>query len=357
MQGKVFLGPQAEPEPEYSFSYRGRMDERFDETRVVRDKRFIYIKNYMPYVKWGQHHDYLWHMAAMQAWEDYFKAGKTDDITGLFFKTKPWVEELYDCQTDSDCVTNLATRLEYQPVVARMRQALKDWQLKIYDPGLLPENEMTRRADENWTTIYQMVRDPKLYNLPAYLAASDVALAKNNSNLKTLTGYLADADSGIRYWGACGLVMLDKLDTAAVIALKGCLKDESLDVQAMAAWALIKAGDKKDGQECLIRLLNQESYVTLKVMNIIDWMGVDTTPYLPAIKALKTGKADSLVKNNSKLNPTGDAFARMQDFLLHPDKRPAIDQRGEISKDEDLIDKAEHNLKDANGKPYDEKLP
>jgi len=128
-------------------------------------------------------------------------------------------------------------------------------------------------------------------------------------------------------------------------------------VRAMAAWALIKAGNKKDGQDCLIQLLNQESYVTLKVMNIIDWMGVDTTPYLPAIKALKTGKADSLVKNNAKLNPTGDAFARMQDFLIHPDKRPAIDQRGEIEKDEDLLDKAEHNLKDANGKPYDEKLP
>ncbi|MEI7532998.1 MAG: sulfatase-like hydrolase/transferase [Verrucomicrobiae bacterium] len=357
MQGKIFLGQQTEPEPEYSFSYRGRMDERFDETRVARDKRFIYIKNYMPYVKTGQHHEYLWQMAAMQAWEDYFKAGKTDDITGLFFKTKPCVEELYDCQTDSDCVTNLSTRQEYQPIVARMRQALKDWQLYIHDPGLLPENEMTRRAQANKTTVYQMARDPKLYNLPAYLEASDVALVKNNSNLKTLTGYLADSDSGIRYWGACGMIMQNNLDSAAINALQGCLKDESLDVRAMAAWALIKAGDKKNGQECLIQLLNQESYVTLKVLNIIDWMEVDTTPYLPAIKALKTGKADSLVKNNSKLNPTGDAFARMQDFLLHPDKRPAIDQRGEISKDEDLINKAELNLKDANGKPYDEKLP
>ena len=357
MQGKIFLGPQAEPEPEYSFSYRGRMDERFDETRVARDKRFIYIKNYMPYVKWGQHHDYLWHMAAMQAWEDFFKAGKTDDITGLFFKTKPWVEELYDCQTDSDCVTNLSTRPEYQPIVARMRQALKKWQLNIYDPALLPENEMVRRAAEHQTTIYQMARDPKLYNLPAYLAAADVALAKNASNLKTLTGYLSDPDSGIRYWGACGLVMENKLDSAAVKSLKSCLQDDSLDVRAMAAWALIKSGDKKDAQACLIQLLNQESYATLKVLNVIDWMGSDTAPYLPAIKSLRTGKEDALVKNNIKLNPSGDAFARMQDYLLHPDKRPAIDQRGEISKDEELLKMAELNLKDANGKPYDEKIP
>jgi len=357
MQGKIFLGPQAEPEPEYSFSYRGRMDERIDETRVVRDKHFIFIKNYMPYVKWGQHHAYLWQMAATQAWEDYFKAGKTDDITGLFFKTKPWVEELYDCQTDSDCVTNLSTRQEYQSVVARMRKALADWQLSIHDSGLLPENELTRRAAEHKTTIYQMVRDPKLYNLPAYLAAADVALAKSDANLKTLTGYLADLDSGIRYWGACGLLMENKLDSAAVNALKAGLQDESPDVRVMAAWALIKAGDNKDGQECLIQLLNQESYVTLKVLNVIDWMGVDTAPYLPAIESLKTGKADSLVKNNAKLNPSGDAFARMQDYLLHPDKRPPLARRGEIEKDEEFLKKAELNLKDGKGIPYDEKVP
>ena len=50
---------------------------------------------------------------------------------------------------------------------------------------------MLRRAAEHDTTIYQMVRDPKLYDLPAYLAAADVALAKSESNLKTLDGLLA----------------------------------------------------------------------------------------------------------------------------------------------------------------------
>ncbi len=347
MQGKVFLGPQAEPEPEYSFSYRGRMDERYDESRAVRDKRFIYIKNYLPYTKWGQHSDYLWRMAATQSWEDYFKAGKCNDVTGLFFKTKPWVEELYDCQTDSDCVTNLATSKEYQPVLERMRKALTDWQLKIHDAGLLPESEMLRRVTANKTTIYQLVRDAKLYNLPAYLAAADVALAKDDGNLPKLTGYLNDPDSGLRYWGACGLVMADKLDAAAVKALKGCLTDESHDVRAMAAWALIKAGNQPDGQACLIQLLQQNSYAALRVLNVIDWMGVDTAPYLPAIKALQ-GHFTQDIQGEVK---------RMQNFLLNPNKRPSVASRGAIEKDEVFLKKAELNLRDAKGIPYDEKVP
>ena len=151
--------------------------------------------------------------------------------------------------------------------------------------------------------------------------------------------------------------MEDKLDAAAVIALKLCLNDESHDVRAMAAWALIKAGDKRAGQACLIQLLNRESCVTLKVLNIIDWMGIDTTPYLTAIKALKTSRLDTLVKNNTKFNPTGDAFARMQDYLLHPDKRPSVNRRGEIEKDEELLKKSERHPQDTNGIPYDEKIP
>ena len=53
---------------------------------------------------------------------------------------------------------------------------------------------------------------PSLYNLPAYLAASDVALAKSDANRSTLIRYLSDPDSGIRYWGVSGLMMLKSLD-------------------------------------------------------------------------------------------------------------------------------------------------
>ena len=347
MQGRIFLGPQTEPEPQYCFAYRGRMDERYDESRAVRDKRFIYIKNYMPYTKWGQHLAYLWRMVAMQAWERHFKQGRCDAINGLFFKPKPWVEELYDCETDSDCVQNLSTRREYQPVLERMRQALRDWQLAIHDAGLLPESEMARRAKEHKTTIYQMVRDPRLYNLPAYLAAADVALAKSDANRETLVGYLSDPDSGLRYWGVSGLLMAYRLDPAALKALQGCLNDAAHDVRALAAWALIKAGDTKDGPECLIQLLHQGSYAPLKVLNIIDWMNVDTAVYLPAIKALKIMEDD----------PESVQIREMQDYLLEPDKKYPTDGQSEEKLDEEKLRKAEQHLKDRRGVPYDEKIP
>ena len=345
MQGKIILGPQTEPEPEYVFAYRGRMDERYDEVRVVRDKRFIYIKNYQPYVRWGQFNKYPARLAAWKAWENHFKAGKCNEITGRFWKTKPWVEELYDCQTDPDCVKNLSEQPEFQPVLTRMRSALTEWQLKIHDAGLLPESEMLRRAQVNKTTIYQMVRDPKLYNLSAYLTAADVALAEGAANLPQLTGYLSDPDSCLRYWGACGMVMADKLDAVAKAALKKCLTDESHDVRAMAAWALIKAGDEAEGQACLIEMIQQNSLASCRVLNVIDWMGVNKAPYMPAIEAMPKGAGGKKVSDrvSPKYSNAMREVLLALDQSTGPKKEKLDKKRGVIAKDEEFIKNRELN--------------
>ena len=130
MQGKIFLGPDAE-QREFHVSWRGRMDERCDNVRAIRDKsgRFLYIRNYMPYAPWGQHLNYLWNMTATNAWEAHHRAGKTDEITGRFFGTKP-MEELYDTSVDPDNVNNLIDSPELASVVNDLSDAMDEWQLK-----------------------------------------------------------------------------------------------------------------------------------------------------------------------------------------------------------------------------------
>ncbi|MFZ9935790.1 MAG: sulfatase-like hydrolase/transferase [Luteolibacter sp.] len=289
MQGRVFLGPQAEPEPEYVFSFRERMDERFDNQRAVRNKRYVYIKNYMPYVPWGQHLDTLWKMVATRTWEDAFKNHRTNGVTGRFFTNKP-VEELYDMQADPDNVVNLAGRPECQQTLETMRARLREWQLAIHDTGLLPEGERERRARENKMTIYQMVRDPKLYNLPAYLDAADLALAMNPANRPRFIGLLASKDSGLRYWGTVGLFMLGKADAATQTALEAVLHDPCGEVSAMAAWALIQSGNPAKGQAALAGLVQHRVPATLLALNVLDWSHVAIAPYLAPLDALAKDK-------------------------------------------------------------------
>ena len=289
MQGRVFLGPKAEPEPQYVFSFRERMDERVDSECAVRDKHYAYIRNYMPYVIWGQHLDYLWKMVAMQTWEDAYKNHRTDDVTGRFFTQKP-VEELYDMYADPDNVVNLAGKPEHQQTLERMRATLREWQLHVHDSGLLPEAERVRRATDNSVTVYEMVHDPKLYDLPAYLDAADLALAKNPANQPRLIEFLRSNDSGIRYWGACGLFMLGKADAKAQTALEPLLDDPSGEVAAMSAWVLIQSGNAAKAQKALVERLQKHSPASLMILNVLDWSHVDLTPYIAGLDSLPTGE-------------------------------------------------------------------
>ena len=283
LQGKVFLGPEAESR-DYHVSFRARMDERCDNVRAIRDQTFLYIRNYMPYAPWGQHLNYLWNMRATQAWEQHHLAGQTNAITGRFFGTKP-MEELYDTSTDPDNVHNLIDDPAYAKQVRRLSRAMDAWQLEHYDSALLPESEMVKRADEAGKTIYELVRDPKLYDLKAYQHMAALALEQEAGHLPTFYRHLTHPDSGIRYWAMIGCFNLQTSVSLDMASIRRALKDDSHHVRIMAAWIVYRTGDKAAAQACWNALLRESSYASLKIFNIIDWIGDGSEPYAEAMKA------------------------------------------------------------------------
>ena len=46
MQGNAFLGKFMDEEPDYVYLFRDRMDDRYDMTRALVDRRYRYIRNY-----------------------------------------------------------------------------------------------------------------------------------------------------------------------------------------------------------------------------------------------------------------------------------------------------------------------
>ncbi len=308
MQGKVFLGPDAESR-DLHVSFRGRMDERCDNVRAIRDKRYLFIRNYMPYAPWGQHLNYLWKMRATQAWEKHHREGKTDAVTGRFFGTKPMIE-LYDTQADPDNVNNLADHPEYASIVDRFSQALDRWQQEHFDSGLLPESEVVKRAEDCGVTIYELVRDARLYPLKAYQEASARALAQDPGNLPRFYRDLQDPDSGIRYWSVVGCFNLQEEAELDLERMQTLLDDESHHVRAMAAWILYRGGEQEAAQACWNDLLRTHSYASLKIFNIIDWIGEGIEPYAEAMTVCEFSH--------------GGYVRRMQEYLglREPESRP-----------------------------------
>jgi len=279
-QGTVFLGKGMEPEPTTHFSFRERADGRLDHVRMIRDERFAYHKNYMPYAPAGHHLAYIWKAPAAPAWEQLHRDGKTNEITGRFFEARV-SEEFYDNKTDFDNVHNLINKKKHQKKIAAMKKAMRKQQLELFDSGLLPEKMRERRAAQNNLTLYDMVRDKKLYPLEAYLDAADMALARDKSNLDTFTKTMSNKDEGKRWWAIVGLHLLEKDAAPAMAVLEQALTDESHEVRMMAAWTLIKLGKSDQALACLDTLLFEGTINETMLHNILDWMG---EPALPLVK-------------------------------------------------------------------------
>jgi N-sulfoglucosamine sulfohydrolase len=280
-QGTVFLGKGMEPEPRYHFGFRERADERLDCVRMMRDKRFAYYKNYMPYAPAGQYLGVMYKFPAMLAWEEHHEQGKTDEITGRFFRPRV-SEELYDAEEDFDNVHNLIGDAQYKEKVHELSSALRRKQLEVFDSGLLPEKMRERRAAAHNITIYEMVRDPELYPLEAYLDAADRALDRDSKHLQKMTEALCEKDAGLRWWAVVGLLLLEERATPALDALTDTLNDDEHEIRMMAAWSLIKLGEVDRGLACLENLLFQENCDNVGMLhNVLDWIG---EPAFPLVK-------------------------------------------------------------------------
>lgn len=251
MQGNVFLGDRQDPPRESIFMARERMDDVPDMQRAVRDDRYLYIRNYEPFRPNGQFLEYLWKAPSMRAWEAWHKAGKTDALTGAFFRPKE-VEQLFDCEEDPDNVKNLAGESAHAERLVRMREHLKNQQLTTHDCGFLPEGILANRAKQVKTTIHDLIRNPVHYDQLGYMKAADLANFAKPDDLPTLIELLHSGDEGDRFWGVNGCITLGKpAATPEVLAIMGklletkVLDEQTLDVRVTAALFLCQVDHQK----------------------------------------------------------------------------------------------------------------
>jgi len=176
LQGDAFLGKQKTEDPEYAYMFRGRMDERYDMSRAVRDQNYRYIRNYMPYRIYGQRLEYLFRAPSIRSWKEAYEKGECNEAQSAFWEPKP-VEELYDTENDPWEINNLAGDPEYQDVLLRMREANKKWVSKINDTGFIPEADRVDRA--GGMAMYDYMRSGKI-SLDEIMEAAEIATLANS---------------------------------------------------------------------------------------------------------------------------------------------------------------------------------
>ncbi len=292
IQGHAFMGKYEAPPQPYIYGFRGRMDERYDMVRSVRDTRYIYIRNYMPHLIYGQHVRYMFVTPTTQVWKKLYDEGKLTPEQSHFWQTKP-PEELYDLEKDPDEVHNLADSPEHEDVLRRMRKAQQDLALEIGDLGFLPEAEIHSRS--KGSTPYQMGQDAQAYPLERIMATAELASRLEPDAVPELKKAFRDEDGAVRYWAATGILMRGgPAVESARSELHAALDDPAPSVRTAAAWALGQYGAKADVDRALpvlLKLADCEQnavYVSLAALNAIDYLDRRAASAVDQIKALPT---------------------------------------------------------------------
>ncbi len=292
MQGHAFLGQHQTAEQRYIHGFRGRMDERYDLVRTVRDTRYVYVRNYMPHKIYGQHIAYMFDTPTTTVWKKLYDEGKLRGPQTKFWETKP-SEELYDLDADCDEIHNVANSAEHQATLQRLRSAHEKLALDVRDVGFLPENEIHARSEGS--TPFEMGHDETRYPVARVMRAADRASSPKKADAAELGRMLQDPDSGVRYWATLGILMRGPRAVESCAAqLTGALKDKAPSVRIAAAEALGRYGAEENvGQalETLFELAPAEKngvYVSLLALNAIDAIGPRAKSARAALQSLST---------------------------------------------------------------------
>jgi uncharacterized sulfatase len=275
IQGTAFLGQASGAPRKFIHGYRDRMDERYDLLRMVRDRQYKYIRNYMPHLPYfhHQHVSYMYQMPTMQVWQRLADEGKLTGPAATFMAQSKPMEELYDTAADPWEVTNLVQSPEHQEILETLRAECRRWQEEIVDLGLMPEPDLRTRFG-NEPPYAAVRRDKNTYPLREIAAAADLANQRDVKHFDKLVGLLTAKDPAIRYWAAVGLGSLaenkHKSDEAQTALLRS-LEDQSGAVRVAAADALCRFEHYTPAVESLGRSLQDKNeWVRLQAINVLD---------------------------------------------------------------------------------------
>jgi len=261
------------------------MDERYDIIRMVRDKRFRYIRNYEPLKTYYQYMNTPEKGATMAELRQLHEAGQLPPAAeNLFVATKP-VEELYDCNADPHEIHNLAQDPRFASDLKRMRNVHLQWVQDTKDLGLIPEPIIAERRAISGSE-YSILRQAGGDEYNSKLGRIAAAASEGPDVLPELLDALSDPDSAIRYWGATGIGNIGM--AAALTSAKSVvplLDDPCSTVRTAAARAICRMDRPQVALRILVNeLLHADQWERLHAANVLDEINEQARPVLEEMK-------------------------------------------------------------------------
>lgn len=305
LKGRVLLGENRSPKADKLFLSSDRSDNGIDMIRTVTDGRFVYSRNFMPYMPEARYIRYMEIGEIKQIMRTDLENGLLNSIQESIFQSRE-PEVLYDIENDSWETNNLVGNSEYQDVLVEMRSALKAHLLERKDVLMLPEGELDRISKT--TSPYEFRESESDFPFEAIYAAAELSGFRSSEILARQIDLLESSNPILRYWAAIGLKSQSKEALKANLAeLEEKVNDDYPYVSATLASIVYEINQAQESQEILKKsILSEDKHLSLMAINYLLY-SEHKTPFIEPIREVyeRQGEYNSAAASKDFLGSLG----------------------------------------------------
>lgn len=281
MKGRKLFGKDRSKVVKQLFLSSDRSDNGIDMVRSLTDGRFIYSRNYMPFMSDTRYIRYMEIGEIKQLMRADYEQGKLDSLQSSILKPRA-AEVLYDIENDLWETKNLINQPEYQAQLERIRSELRDHLIERKDVLMLPEYELERISENS--NPYEFRENKELYPVEEIFEAVNIAGIRGEKELEQQINFLKSKNSIIRYWAAIGLKSQnpEKLKEKLGV-LRDYIKDEYPPVSITVSSIVYEINQDKNAEEVLKEnVLTENRHLSLMAINYLIY-SKNKSPFIEAV--------------------------------------------------------------------------
>jgi arylsulfatase A-like enzyme len=268
LEGRPVLGKKRSKPVDYLFLSSDRSDNGIDMVRTVTDGKYVYSRNFLPFINEARYIRYMEIGEIKQQMRKDLAENKLNPLQKSLFEPRP-AEFLFDIENDLWETSNLAENPEYRPVLEKMRKLMKKEILESRDVMFLPEYEIALLSEK--TTAYEFKLNKEKYPLEEIYEVASLAGFLGKEVAAKQVAFLKSPNSIIRYWAILGLRNQNKEELQAFsAAILNSMEDTYLPVAVTASAIAYEMFNNKTAEENLKKFCAHENLqISLMAINYL----------------------------------------------------------------------------------------
>ncbi len=284
LSGRVLMGKNRSRAADHLVLSADRSDNGIDLVRSVTNGKYMYSRNFMPFMPEARYIRYMEIGEIKQQMRNDLRENKLNPLQKSIFEDRP-AEFLFDIEDDIWETKNLAGDPAYASVLEKMRSQLKAEMLRSRDVLLLPEYEIGSFSAT--TNAYEYRLTDKNYPVSEIYEAASLSGFRGKEIAEKQVRMLGSTNKIVRYWAILGLRSQNTNDLKpySKVIMKA-MNDEYPPVSITASAISYQEFNSRQAEENLKKsCANENMHLSLMAVNYLLYVD-NKQPFIETVQTV-----------------------------------------------------------------------